>query len=133
MSTSHHGLILLLEVYVALQQESSALASASSALVFIQSTNEIFGYRGTGRDESNKAMIGKVGDPIWLDVASLTASFYGTLSVGTFRPDISGTPLLQYNPNIDELSTLVRDTFGGGKGQLSLTPDAAKVTSVAKR
>ena len=99
---------------------------------FIQSTNEIFGYRGTGRDESNKAMIGKVGDPIWLDVASLTASFYGTLSVGTFRPDISGTPLLQYNPNIDELSTLVRDTFGGGKGQLSLTPDAAKVTSVAK-
>ena len=99
---------------------------------FIQSTNELFGYRGTGRDESNKATIGKVGDPIWLDVASLTASFYGKLSVGTLRPDFSGTPLLQYNPKIDELSTLVRDTFGGGKGQLSLMPDAARVTSVAK-
>ena len=99
---------------------------------FIQSTSELFGYRGTGRDENNKAAIGKVGDPIWLDVAKLTASFYSTLSVGTLRPDFSGAPLLQYNPNLDELSTLVRDSFDGGKGQLSLAPDAAKVTSVAK-
>ncbi|MBC8201556.1 MAG: CvpA family protein [Planctomycetes bacterium] len=99
---------------------------------FIQSTNELFGYRGTGRDENNKAMIGKVGDPIWLDVAQITAEFYGTLSVGTLRPDFSGAPLRQYNPSINELATLVRDTFSGGKGQLSLLPDAAKVTSVAK-
>ena len=99
---------------------------------FVQSTNEIFGFRGTGRDENNKAVIGKVGDPIWLDVAKLTANFYGTLSVGTLRPDFSGAPLLQYNPNIDELATLVRDTFDGGKGQLSLTPDAARVTSAAR-
>jgi len=99
---------------------------------FIQSTNELFGYRGTGRDENNKASIGKVGDPIWLDVAKLTAEFYGTLSVGTLKPDFSGAPLRQYNPRIDELSTLVRDSFSGGKGQLSLLPTAAKVTSVAK-
>lgn len=98
---------------------------------FLQSTNEIMSYRGTGRDENSRAAIGKVGDPFWLDVTQLTTSFFGTLSVGTFHPDISGTPLLHYNPRIDELSTLVRDSFNGGKGQLALAPDAAKVTKVA--
>ena len=99
---------------------------------FLQSTNELFGYRGTGRDENNKSAIGKVGDPIWLDVAKITTSFYSTLSVGTLRPDFLGAPLQHYNPNINELATLVRDSFDGGKGQLSLAPDAAKVTNVAK-
>jgi hypothetical protein len=99
---------------------------------FVQSTNELFGYRGTGRDENNKAIIGKIGDPIWLDVAKYTSSFYSTLSVGTFRPDISGGPLQQYNPNLDELATLLGDSFDGGMGQLALSPDAASVSSVTK-
>jgi len=77
-------------------------------------------YRGIGRDENNRAMIGPVGDPIWLNVSKLTSSFYSLLSVGTFHPDISGAPLKHFNPKIDELSTLVRDSFDGGKGQLSL-------------
>jgi len=98
---------------------------------FVQSTNEIMSYRGTGRDENNRGVISKVGDPIWLDVSHLTSKFFSVLSVGTLYPDFSGSPLQQYNPNIDELSTLVRDSFDGGKGQLSLAPDAAKVTKVA--
>jgi hypothetical protein len=99
---------------------------------FVQSTNELFGYRGTGRDENNKAIIGKIGDPIWLDVAKYTTSFYSTLSVGTLRPDVSGGPLQQYNPNLDELATLLGDSFDGGMGQLSLSPDAASVSSVSR-
>ena len=98
---------------------------------FVQSTNELMSYRGTGRDENARSEIKKIGDPIWLDVARLTSNFFGVLSVGTLYPDISGGPLKQYNPKLDELSTLVRDTFEGGKGQLSLAPDAAKVTKVA--
>jgi len=98
---------------------------------FIQSTNEIMGYRGVGRDENSRAAIQPVGGPIWLNVSKLTSSFFSTLSVGTFYPDIGGSPLKYYNPNLDELSTLVRDSFDGGKGQISLAPDAAKVTRVA--
>ena len=98
---------------------------------FVQSTNEIMSYRGTGRDENSRGEIARIGDPIWIDVAQLTSKFFSILSVGTLHPDISGAPLQQYNPNIDELSTLVRDSFDGGKGQLSLAPDAAKATKVA--
>ncbi|MBC8309239.1 MAG: CvpA family protein [Phycisphaerales bacterium] len=98
---------------------------------FVQSTNEIMSYQGTGRDENARAEIKQIGDPIWLDVAKLTSNFFSTLSVGTLYPDVSKSPLLQYNPRLDELSTLVRDTFEGGMGQLSLAPDAAKVTKVA--
>ncbi len=99
---------------------------------FVQSTNEIMSYRGTARDENGRSEITKVGDPIWLDVAQLTSKFFGVLSVGTLHPDFKGGPLQQYNPNIDELSTLVRDTYDNGKGQLSLLPDAANVSKVAK-
>jgi hypothetical protein len=98
---------------------------------FLQSSNEIMGYRGTGRDENGRAEITTVGDPIWLNVAKLTSSFYSTLSTGTLYPDISGSPLKHYNPKLDELSTLVRDSYDSGNGQLSLAPDAAKVTKVA--
>ncbi|MEE2912529.1 MAG: hypothetical protein VX436_01850 [Planctomycetota bacterium] len=99
---------------------------------FLQSSNEIMSYRGVGRDENNRAMIGPVGDPIWLNVSRLTSNFYSLLSVGAFHPDITGTPLKHFNPNIDELSTLVRDSYDGGKGQLSLAPIAADVTKVAQ-
>ncbi len=99
---------------------------------FVQSTNEIMSYRGTARDENNRSTITKVGDPIWLDVAKLTSNFFSALSVGTLHPDFSGGPLQHYNPNLDELSTLIRDSFDSGKGQLSLAPDAASVTKVAK-
>lgn len=100
---------------------------------FIQSSNELMEYRGMGRDENSRAaQIGPVGEPIWVDIPKLTTNFFSMLSVGTFYPDISGSPLRHYNPNIDELSTLVRDSYDGGRGQLSLAPDAAKVTKVAQ-
>ena len=99
---------------------------------FVQSTNDIMGYRGTGRNESNRAIIEKVGNPVWFDAAQATSAFFSTISVGTLHPDIAGGPLQQYNPNVDELSTLVRDTFENGKGQLSLAPKAASIAKLAK-
>ncbi|HIA72311.1 MAG TPA: CvpA family protein [Phycisphaerales bacterium] len=97
---------------------------------FIQSTNELMGYQGTARSKST-GLIGKVGDPIWLDVSNLTSAFFSMLSVGTMHPDIQGGALAHYNPKVDELSTLMRDTFDNGKGQLSLAPNAATITKVA--
>jgi len=97
---------------------------------FMQSTNDLMGYRGTARNTST-GLIEKVGDPIWLDVPKLTSAFFNVISVGTMHPDIQGGALAHYNPNIDELSTLIRDTFDNGKGQLSLTPNAATITKVA--
>jgi hypothetical protein len=100
---------------------------------FVQSSNNIMEYRGIGRDENARgAQVGHVGDPIWVDIPKLTANFFSILSVGTLHPDISESPLQQFNPRIDELSYLVRDSFDGGKGQLSLAPDAAKATKVAQ-
>ena len=99
---------------------------------FVQSTNDIMGYRGTGRNENNRATIEKVGDPIWLDVAQVTNAFFSTISVGSLHPDIYGGALQHYNPKLDELSTLVRDTYDNGKGQLSLSPKAATITKFAK-
>jgi hypothetical protein len=97
---------------------------------FVQSTNEIMGYQGTARNKST-GIVEKVGDPIWLDVSQLTATFFNTLSVGTMHPDMSGGALAHFNPKINEQSTLLRDSFDNGKGQLSLAPDAASVTKVA--
>jgi len=98
---------------------------------FLQSSNEMLSYRGFGRDENNRAEIGPVGDPAWLDVSKLTSNFFSLLSIGTFYPDIGGSPLQHYNPNLDELSTLIRDTYEGGKGQITLAPKGANVTMVA--
>ncbi len=97
---------------------------------FIQSDSEIMGWRGWGRDNTNRAVVGQVGAPLWLPVTTLTDQAFAYLSVGTLRPDFSGTPLRDYNPRLDELSCLVRDTYDGGKGQISLVPAAATVTKV---
>ncbi len=97
---------------------------------FIQSTTDIMGYQGIGRDGSNNSIVTNVGGQLIIPFTRLTNDFFGMLSVGAFRPDISGTPLLHYNPKIDELSCLVRDSINNGKGQLALLPDAASVTKV---
>ena len=43
--------------------------------------------------------------------------FFELVSTTTFRPDIPGSePLAWANPNLDQLSTLVRDTIHNDKG-----------------
>mgnify|MGYP001164129439 FL=1 len=96
---------------------------------FLQSTSEIMGFQGYGRDNST-AKVTQVGGQLIVPFTKLTNDFFSLLSVGSFRPDISNAPLRHYNPNLDEQSCLVRDSFEGGKGQLSLAPDGASVTKV---
>lgn len=98
---------------------------------YVQSTDSILEYRGTARAEAGRE-IEKVNSP-WLDVANLTSMFYSKLSVGTLHPDLfGGMPLQQYNPRMDEQATLLRDTYDGGKGQLSIMRRDAEVLTVAK-
>lgn len=97
---------------------------------FIQSTTEIMGYQGYGRDNNNSAQVSHVGGQLIVPFTKITNDFFGLLSVGAFRPDIFGNPLRQYNPRVDQLSCLVRDSIDGGKGQLSLAPNAASVVKV---
>jgi hypothetical protein len=97
---------------------------------FIQSTSDIMGYQGMGRDSSNNAIVTNVGGQLIVPFTKLTNDFFAMLSVGAFKPDISGSPLKYYNPKVDELSCLVRDSIDNGKGQLSLLPDSAAVTMV---
>ncbi len=97
---------------------------------FIQSTSEIMGYQGYGRDSTKNAIVTNVGGQLIIPFTKLTNDFFGMLSAGAFKPDISGTPLRYYNPKVDELSCLVRDSIDNGKGQLALLPDAASVTKV---
>jgi hypothetical protein len=87
------------------------------------------GFQGYGRDNST-AKVTQVGGQLIVPFTKLTNDFFSLLSVGSFRPDISNAPLRHYNPNLDEQSCLVRDSFEGGKGQLSLAPDGASVTRV---
>ena len=97
---------------------------------FIQSTSEIMGYQGYGRDSTKNAIVTNIGGQLIIPFTKLTNDFFGMLSAGAFKPDISGTPLRYYNPKVDELSCLVRDSIDNGKGQLALLPDAASVTKV---
>lgn len=92
---------------------------------FIQSHVELLGYRGTARSKTS----GKVEDlqKLWLPFNQWTSDLYSAVSIGSMS---SGRPLARYNPELWRQSTLIRDTFRNGKGQLALAPDAATVRSL---
>lgn len=95
---------------------------------FVQSTSEIMGYQGYGRDNSNNAIVTTVGGQLIIPFTKLTSDFFGMLSIGSMRPDLSNSPLRDFNPELEKLSCLVRDSFEKGKGQLALKPESASVT-----
>ena len=98
---------------------------------FMQSSSELLGYQGYGRDAASRGTIEEVGDPIWVNAPKLTSDFFSFISVGAFRPDFTGEPLMHNYPDIHVMSTLVRDSFEGGKGQLAMKPGTATVSTIA--
>ena len=101
---------------------------------FIHQPLELLGYSGWSRQPTGSAKQGIVLPPksaLWLPASQLTMDFFELVSTTTFRPDIPGSePLAWANPNLDQLSTLVRDTIHDDKGTLGATvmpPDAVKV------
>jgi len=92
----------------------------------VQAPRELMGYNGVQRNDRGE--IGNV-DKMWFPVATLTATFYEYVS-GTSM--WSPNPLAKVNPELDAQATLLRDSFNNGKGQLSLPPDAARVTAAVQ-
>ncbi len=93
---------------------------------FIQSHREILGFVGYGRSERDGRPTDLGG--MWLPVHQWTSDFYGWLSVTSLR---TGQPLRHYYPALYQQSSLVRDAYAKGRGQLSLQPSEAEITTVA--
>ena len=106
---------------------------------FIHQPLKLLGYSGWSRQSNGSAKQGMVRPPansLWLPAGQLTMDFFELVSTTTFRPDIPGSePLAWANPNLDQLSTLVRDTIHNDKGTLGATvmpPDAVKVSATLR-
>ncbi len=88
----------------------------------VQSQRSLLGFVGYGR--ASAGTVGQV-DSLWLPVHRLTDEFYSRLSVGALS---TGRPLRHYNPDLDQqAASLVRDSFRGGRGQVSMRPSQASV------
>lgn len=94
---------------------------------FIQSEREIFGYVGSARS-ARTGQVGAVGSRMWLPFHKWTDEFYSQLSVGSLS---TPRPLRHYYPNLsDQAVSQVRDSYRGGRGQVSLPPSAASIDAV---
>ncbi|MEE2907342.1 MAG: CvpA family protein [Planctomycetota bacterium] len=92
---------------------------------FLQRPLEFMGYKGYGRASTGESEVGPLGTQLWIPADYLTASFYEWTSITGLRPDISGTPLKQYNPELYKQASLVRDSVQGEKGQFFMPPGSA--------
>ncbi len=89
----------------------------------LQTRSELMGFRGWARSPNQAAAIIERND-LWLPFHQFTADFYSLLSVTSLA---TSRPLRHYAPELDRQVTLVRDSYGMGKGKLSLRPDGASV------
>ena len=92
---------------------------------YIQSLKDPFDYGPFGRGSRNSE-IGNIGDTLWLPVDQWTSNFYSRLSVTSLS---TPNPLLHTNPDLWKQASYLRDTAGKGKGQFSLKPSEARITS----
>ncbi|MEE8154065.1 MAG: CvpA family protein [Phycisphaerales bacterium] len=95
---------------------------------FVQSQRELFGYTGTVRNPNNAKQITHVGPALWLPVHKWTSEFYSWMSVTSLS---TGRPLRQFYPDLHKVSgSEFRDTYRSGRGQVSITPNAARIQGV---
>jgi hypothetical protein len=98
-------------------------------LGFIQSHQEIMGYRGYGRS-ANAARIEALSPVMWVPVHRIADEFFAMLSVGALYPTFDNTPALHYNPELYKQASLLRDSYDSGRGKLSLPPEAVRIQRV---
>jgi hypothetical protein len=91
----------------------------------IQSSNTLLGgIRGWARDGNKGAQVAQR-DRLWVPFHQLTNEFYSFLSVSSLR---SGQPMRQYAPDLyKQAVSEFRDSYGKGRGKVSLKPSAATV------
>ena len=95
---------------------------------FMQRPHEFMGFKGYGREQTGESSVKQIGPALWIPVDYLASSFYEWASITGLRPDISGTPLRQYNPELYKQASLVRDSVMGENGQFYLPPGSAKAS-----
>jgi hypothetical protein len=95
---------------------------------FMQSTTEILGVKGAWR-AGRTAEVGVEPDQrLWVPVHEITYELYAWLSVTSLN---TSQPLRQYSPRLDwQAVSLVRDSWGDGKGRLSQQPDDARIQAL---
>lgn len=95
---------------------------------FVQGHLDIMGYKGYARDRDNAKNITHVGSSLWIPVHEWTYEFYSLLSVTSLS---TNQPLRQYYPDVHKVAwSQYRDTFREGRGQVSITPNAATIEAV---
>src|SRR5262249_24692467 len=94
----------------------------------VQSTRDLMGWSGAGR-APRTGQVGMLGEErLWLPAHEIAYEFYGWLSVTSLSTD---EPLRQWYPRLDwQAESLMRDSFGDGKGKLSLHPNGASIASI---
>ncbi|MAA51806.1 MAG: hypothetical protein CMJ41_01955 [Phycisphaerae bacterium] len=103
-----------------------------TAIGLLQGPHEMMGYKGFGRQRGQPGVIAEAGPQLWMPVDRWSNAFFDWLSVSTIRPDISGAPLMQYNPELYKMGSLLRDNYNAGEGQVSMPADGAEIPRVAK-
>lgn len=94
----------------------------------IQSQDEVMGLQGKARSQRT-GQIEQINN-LWVPVHTITADFYSWLSVTAFY---APAPLRHVNPKLDEQAvSLIRDSYNGGRGAITMPPDAVTVQSVAQ-
>jgi len=103
-----------------------------TAIGFMQGPHELMGYKGFARERGQAGVMSASGPPLWAPVDKWTSAFYEWLSISTMHPDIGGTPLKHYNPDLYKQASLLRDNFNGGEGQVSMPSDGVDVLQLRK-
>ena len=95
---------------------------------FMQSTNEILGLKGAWRAGRTSEVGVERDQRLWFPVHEITYELYGWLSVTSMS---TGRPMRQYYPRLDwQAVSLMRDSWGDGKGRISQQPDDMRVDAV---
>jgi len=94
----------------------------------VQASKELMGFRDYGRRERDGS-VGPLSKGLWIPVHKLTTQFYGLLSVTSFSSPWGS--MRQDAPHLDRQVSLIRDSFGGGKGQITLSPDDVKIERIS--
>jgi uncharacterized membrane protein required for colicin V production len=89
---------------------------------FIDQPQQILGHTGWYRNQEGQVTGPGTEDghaSLWLPVDAWTTQFYELLSLGVLHPDISDRPLANWNPNLDQLASLLRDRISSKDGKSS--------------
>ncbi len=99
---------------------------------FLQSANELAGYRGVVRDSQFGGRPGQTSS-LYPPMHEWTANFYTALSNGAFSPPFSRSSLRRDYPDLANVAmSLHRDSAYGGEAKTSIVPSSVTVEEIVR-